>query len=326
MKILVTGVPGQLAHCIYDETQSHFIRDEFLFTDKKTLDITDFNCVDNFFAEHNDIDVVINCAAYTNVEKAEKDIVGAFQVNSRGVKNIVDACEKYDMTLFHISTDYVYEGGICMEDSPLKPLNIYAQSKRDGELHIEKSNIKKWFIFRTSWLFSEYDGNYVTNILKKAQDITQIMYGVTDEIGCPTYARKLAAILINLIDTGKYITMDNGIYNVCGGGYTSRYEFTKTILGGYVNLPMFTEKYTNDLDYNYYAKLLHVNPITKVEAYKMFNLKAPRPDTVILNNKKIHSVIDYDEYHNFIVNDFMRDSWENDLADCLTRYNELHQD
>ena len=87
---------------------------------------------------------------------------------------------------------------------------------------------------------------------------------------------------------------------------------------------MFTDKYTDALEYNYYSKLLHVNPITKVEAYKMFNLKAPRPDTVILNNAKLRSITDFDEY--YIINDFMKDSWENDLADCLTRYNELHKD
>ena len=325
MKVLVIGASGQLGKCIYDEVEYIFnmglLNNEYYFATHDMFDITNMSSMENYIYCHLRPDCIINCAAYTNVEKAEDDIVGAFNVNSKGVNNLVNICNKYGIMLFHISTDYVYDSGICYEDSKLNPLGIYAQSKRDGEIFIEKSNLNKWFIFRTSWLFSEYSGNYVTNILKRTDNVTNLLYGTIDEIGCPTYARRLAEIIVGIINNSTYKMMDNGIYNACGNGYVSRYEFTKKIIEGYIELEVFRKKYKTAPEYAYYSKLLRVNPITQDEAYKIFNLKAPRPKGVIISNSKLDDVLyedntfeQYDLYEN----------WAHDLGDCLSRYNKLH--
>lgn len=306
MNVLITGGDGQLAHCIYDLIKEDFYDDKFIFANKKFLDISDKYSVQRFF-EDKQIDIIINCAAYTNVEAAENDIVGAFNVNAKGVHNLVVEAEKRDIVFIHISTDYVYDSSdICNEDDKnINPLSIYAQSKRDGELYIEKSNLKKWFIFRTSWLYSEYEGNFVTNIIKRANNLEKI-YGVIDEYGCPTYARSLANFIINFISNKLYKDFTNGIYNYSNAGYTSRRDFIQQILKKYV--------------------YINVIPITQEEAYKKFNLIAPRPKLTILGLNKIIieycNIIDKSPFSAYE----LIPNWQQALEECLNRYDKLHKD
>ena len=174
MKILVTGADGQLAKCIKDLYRKSKLEDEYIFLSKNQLNICDKSLIERYLYIHPDIDCIINCAGYTDVERCEQDIYKAFKVNAYGVKNLVDICKEHNIMLIHVSTDYVYDMNVSVatEDSKINPASIYGQSKRDGEVFIENSNLNKWYIFRTSWLYSEYPGNFFTKIL----DISNIIF------------------------------------------------------------------------------------------------------------------------------------------------------
>ena len=332
MKVLVTGAQGQLGRCINDIVQNIYgtgcLDNEFLFSTHSEFNLLDYSSMERYYYLHDGFDVVINCAAYTNVERAEDDEYWAYKTNSLGVKNLVDFCQKYDITLIHISTDYVYDSGFCKEDSKLNPLSIYAKSKRDGEIVIERSNLNKWYIFRTSWLFSEYDGNFVTNILKRIDNFNEV-FGVTDECGCPTYARDLASFLVNFTeDTLNFNPINNGIYNISNIGFTTRFNFIEEIIHGYMNLDVFKNKFKKDfypsISQEFYSKLLTVTPISQEEAYKKFNLKAPRPKNVILESTKLQEELFKND--DVILGDSMifgipLRRWEKALGECLERYN-----
>lgn len=306
MKVLVTGAHGQLGKCIYDEYNfpSTYKVNEYLFASKYEFNITSEAIMEQYLFNHPDIKCIINCAAYTNVERAEEEIVEAFEINSRGVKKLVDICEKYDIMLFHISTDYVYKDGqgICNEESEIEPLNIYGQSKRDGELHIINSNLKKWYILRTSWLYSPYNKNFFTKIM---EDHTNEKYYnnlrvVVDEIGSPTYAKKLAGILLCIIEYGYYnTTFKNGIYNASGNGMASRYDFASNIIASGYNVYLDGKKINVKRN---------IFPITQKE----LNLKAKRPHCVIMNNDKLYSALP-----------IQRDHWIYDLNWCVDDYERM---
>ena len=325
MRILVTGANGQLGQCLYSELKENYYYDEYVFTNKNSFDITDINSMERFYEEDSGLgfEFLINCAAYTNVEGAEDDIVSAFTINSRAIKNLTDFCKKHNICLIHISTDYVYDSiGICDENSTINPLSIYAQSKRDGELIFLNSGIEG-YIFRTSWLFSEYAGNFVSNLLNKIQNNKyEQLSGVVDEIGSPTYARDLARFILSFIEQGWNEYLEPGIYNFSNQGYSSRYNFMKKIFEGYINLPIFKDDYNNyimpPLSYDFDTKiLLNIEKITQEESYKKFNIKAPRPTNIIMNNSKLcNSKIE--TYF-----DFRR--WETAIGECLDRYNEIYK-
>ncbi len=302
MKVLVTGAYGQLGRCIYDIIHETFTykNNEYIFASHSEFDITDIGSMEKYFFYNPDIKCIINCAAYTNVDGAEKDPYTVFYINSRGVQNLVQLCEKYDIMLFHISTDYVYKDcqsldSLCTEDSEIEPINIYGQSKRDGELHIINSNLKNWYIFRTSWLYSEYPGNFFTKILEKAKKEYALTV-VTDEVGCPTYAKDLASMLICIIEHEYYkTTLESGIYNYSGLGFTSRYDFASSIIAGGYNIKVNDKKIG-----------IHV-PIYPIKQ-KDLNLSAKRPQFVVLNNQKISKI------------PVIRDNWIFDLQSCINNY------
>lgn len=306
MKILITGGYGQLGHCIYDVLQYPLIgiNNEYYFASHNDFDITDTSSMEKYLFYNPDIKCIINCAGYTNVDGAEKDSYSAFKVNSLGVKKLVDICKKYDIMLFHISTDYVYKDNqlFVKETSEIEPINIYGQSKRDGELHIINSNLNKWYILRTGWLYSEYPGNFFTKIIDKAKDrYTTSLRVVGDEIGSPTYAKSLAEMLICIIEHEYYKTslFENGIYNCSGNGLTSRYDFASTIIGG---------AYHVEVDGKKIGIRVPIYQITQEE----LNLPAKRPHQVIMNNDKIYSCIPVEQR-----------PWIYDLQDCISNYEKM---
>ncbi len=224
-KILVTGANGQLAKCIKD-LEPNFLNFNISFKNSSELDIANPNQVSDVF-KSNKFDWCINCAAYTNVEKAETETEKAFKINQLGIKNIALACRDYNTKLIHVSTDFVFDGksskAYTEKDEP-NSINVYGLSKLKGEKELQ-SILNEYFIIRTSWLYSEYGSNFLKTMLKLAETKREINV-VSDQIGTPTYARDLANIILNIIklDAKKY-----GIYNYSNQGETSWYDFASEI-------------------------------------------------------------------------------------------------
>lgn len=223
--VLVTGADGQLGQCIQNITHQ-FPSLDFLFADRNTLDITVANDVLDFF-ETNAIDWCINCAGYTAVDNAENDQENAYKVNSIGAKNMAQACQKNDVKMVHISTDFVFDGLKTTPYTELdktNPVNVYGESKLKGENEI-KQILDKHFIIRTSWLYSEYGNNFMKTMLGLAQDRQELSV-VNDQLGTPTYAGDLARVVLNII---KLRSQNYGVYHYSNEGITSWFEFAKAI-------------------------------------------------------------------------------------------------
>lgn len=223
--VLVTGADGQLGQCIQNITHQ-FPSLDFLFADRNTLDITVANDVLDFFETHA-IDWCINCAGYTAVDNAENDQENAYKVNSIGAKNMAQACQKNDVKMVHISTDFVFDGLKTTPYTELdktNPVNVYGESKLKGENEI-KQILDKHFIIRTSWLYSEYGNNFMKTMLGLAQDRQELSV-VNDQLGTPTYAGDLARVVLNII---KLRSQDYGVYHYSNEGITSWFEFAKAI-------------------------------------------------------------------------------------------------
>uniref|UniRef100_UPI002627CF1B dTDP-4-dehydrorhamnose reductase n=1 Tax=uncultured Eudoraea sp. TaxID=1035614 RepID=UPI002627CF1B len=226
MNILVTGSSGQLGKCL-QKIAAKYEALHFKFRDSDTLDITDTNSVNSEFQLEN-YDYCINCAAYTNVEQAEKTPERAFAVNADGVKNMAAACKKNNVVLIHISTDYVFDGekeeGYITTDMP-NPINQYGRSKLAGEIFIREI-MDKYYIIRTSWLYSEYGNNFYKTIVNKAKT-ESVLYITDEQTGCPTNAKNLAKYILDLIDSksAKY-----GIYHFTDGKAMTWYHFAIEIL------------------------------------------------------------------------------------------------
>lgn len=225
-RILVTGANGQLGSCLKDVSQK-FPEIEIIFVGSDTFDITKKDAV-NLFFDKNTFDFCINTAAYTNVEKAESDKEHAFLVNAQGVKNVCFACKENNVTLLHISTDYVFDG---KKRSPYKetditnPINVYGASKLKGEAYIQEI-CEKYFIIRTSWLYSQYGNNFFNSILKFAEEKDTLTI-TTEQTGAPTNANDLAAVLLQLIETEK---KEYGTYHFSNLGKATWYDFAKAIV------------------------------------------------------------------------------------------------
>lgn len=224
--ILVTGANGQLGQCF--QKQSKYYPDfKFLFCSSKELDITSKESIRSFFKEYT-IDYCINTAAYTNVEQAEKEIDLAFLVNAEGAENIAQVCKDHSTALFHFSTDYVFNGKSSSpyeETDEVDPINVYGASKLKGEENITKV-LPESFIFRTSWLYSEFAHNFYRTILRKADENAELNI-TTTQLGTPTNANDLARYVLNIIesDTNHY-----GIYHFSNEGEATWYDFAEEIL------------------------------------------------------------------------------------------------
>lgn len=202
-KVLVTGANGQLGQCLQKIAPS-YKELNVIFKSSKELDITDILGIEEAFVKGN-FNYCINCAAYTNVEQAEKTPDIAYKVNAEGVKNLANVCKRYNTTLIHISTDYVFDGEkdepYTVKDVP-NPINEYGKSKLLGEKHIQEI-MDNYCIIRTSWLYSEFGKNFYTTILKKAKtdDILRIS---NTQLGYPTNAMNLGEFIIGEIKLNEF--------------------------------------------------------------------------------------------------------------------------
>ncbi|MFJ7736032.1 dTDP-4-dehydrorhamnose reductase [Lysinibacillus sp. NPDC097287] len=282
MKIMVTGANGQLGQELVRQLSSSE-HELFAFT-KTELDITD---IEKVVAVCNDIqpNIIINAAAYTNVDGAETNQELAFRVNGIGQRNLAVAAEKIGAKICYISTDYVFNG---QANSPyteymnVDPLGIYGQSKYEGEF-LTKTLSTKYFIVRTAWVYGEFGPNFVKTMLKLAEEKPEIGV-VHDQIGSPTYTVDLAEFLIELVQTEKY-----GIYHCTNSGTCSWYEFANEIF-------KVTEKD------------IVVNPLTS----EQFPRPAKRPTYSVLGDLSLH------------VNGFTpRRHWKDALYDYLNKNNNL---
>lgn len=224
-KVLVTGANGQLGQCL-QKIAPKYKKLNFIFNGSKELDITNILEIEGAFVKGN-FDYCINCAAYTNVEQAEKTPDIAYKVNAEGVKNLANVCKSYNTTLIHISTDYVFDGEkdepYTVKDVP-NPINEYGKSKLLGEKHIQEI-MDNYCIIRTSWLYSEFGKNFYTTILKKAKAGENL--SVTNEqLGCPTNANNLALYLVE-----KLIQNNNfGIEHFTDDYSCTWFDFAEKIL------------------------------------------------------------------------------------------------
>lgn len=227
MNILVTGANGQLGSCVRDA--SALSRDRYIFTDVAELDITDAAAVKRMVAD-NDIQAVINCAAYTNVDKAEEDQALAKLLNATAVRNLAEAANDNGGTLFHISTDYVFGGNSGNtprdEEEPANPTGVYGETKLLGERQIEETGVRS-LIFRTAWLYSEYGRNFVKTMLSLTSTKPELKV-VFDQCGTPTYARDLAEAIVTIIEN-RLFEGKEGIYHYSNEGVCSWFDFTKAI-------------------------------------------------------------------------------------------------
>ena len=261
--VLVTGANGQLAICLkkYRPQNEDF---KFLFYNSEHLDISSKANVEKIFSTH-EFDWCINCAAYTAVDKAETDVADARNVNVLGVKHLAEACKAYKTKLVHISTDFVFSGehfkAYSEEDLP-NPLNVYGKTKLEGENEIS-SVLKDYFIFRTSWLYSEFGHNFLRTMLKLSEERNEISV-VVDQISTPTYAGDLARFIINLIVDNR---SEYGLYHYSNEGVASWYDFAKAIFE------------ISDIH-------IKVNPILSIN----FPTPAKRPNFSVLDTTKLKQV------------------------------------
>lgn len=227
MNILITGANGQLGNCMRKAAKDS--KDNYIFTDVAELDITNSDAVKKIVKE-NDIKVIVNCAAYTNVDKAESDSDFAELLNAIAVRNLADAIKENEGTLIHISTDYVFGGSSGntprTESEPTNPTGVYGVTKLHGEQQIEESGVKA-LILRTAWLYSEFGKNFVKTMMQLTATKPQLKV-VFDQVGTPTYAQDLADAIFNIIENRK-IDGNEGIYHYSNEGVCSWYDFTKMI-------------------------------------------------------------------------------------------------
>lgn len=227
MRILVTGANGQLGRSL--RLASEGSADEYIFTDVGELDITDAEAVSRMVRDM-DVRVIVNCAAYTNVEKAEEDAATAELLNATAVRNLADAMRSVDGTLVHVSTDYVFGGNSGNtprgEDEPANPTGVYGETKLHGERQIAESGVKA-VILRTAWLYSEYGHNFVKTMLELTATKPELKV-VFDQAGTPTYAPDLAEAIVEMISQRK-LEGNEGVYHYSNEGVCSWYDFTKAI-------------------------------------------------------------------------------------------------
>ena len=234
MTIIVTGVSGQLGYDVMMELQkrrhsavgSDVAPENAEFSDYISLDITNREAVDRVICEARP-DAVIHCAAWTVVDAAEENESKVRAVNVDGTKNIAEACKAIGAKMVYISTDYVFDGQGSEPWQPdckdYAPLNVYGQSKLDGELAVANT-LDKYFIVRTAWVFGAHGNNFVKTILKVGSTHDEVRV-VNDQIGTPTYTPDLARLLADMVETEKY-----GYYHATNeGGFISWYDFTKEI-------------------------------------------------------------------------------------------------
>ena len=283
--ILVTGSNGQVGSEIRELASKYSYN--FFFTDRNNIDITSKDSIKEF-CKTNNINVIINCAAYTAVDKAQSDEINADLINRKAVKKLALVSQELNIKLIHISTDYVFDGKnfkpYC-EEFQTNPQSIYGKTKLDGENEMRDINPKNSIIIRTSWIYSYYGNNFVKTMLRLGKEKEELGV-IFDQIGTPTYAKDLAKIILDIVPQ-----IDNQkveIYNYSNEGVLSWYDFAKEIMK--------------------MAKLnCKINPI---ETYQ-YPTPAKRPHFSLLNKNKIKSTFNIEIPY-----------WKDGLDDCLRRLGE----
>jgi len=239
MRILVTGKNSQLGRSIQklvntdikiDNNQSS---NEFIFVGREELDLSSENTISHYFSNIDKFNIIINCAAYTQVDKAEQEAELANQINHLAVKQLASIANEQQAKLIHISTDYVFDGKSnkpYVETDTTNPINAYGRTKLAGEQALQAVMSINAIIIRTSWLYSEYGNNFVSTMLRlgKEQDELNV---VSDQIGSPTYATDLAGVILEIIKNKEFSKSDQTtqIYHYSNEGAISWYEFAKEI-------------------------------------------------------------------------------------------------
>lgn len=257
MKVLVTGAKGQLGYDVMNELAKRGY--EGIGVDVQEMDITDAQAVDRVITESG-VDKVIHCAAYTAVDAAEDNVDLCRKVNAQGTENIAKVCKKLDIPMLYLSTDYVFDGEGTRPwepDDKRDPLNVYGQTKYEGELAIEE-NLDKYFIVRIAWVFGVNGKNFIKTMLKLAENHDTITV-VDDQVGSPTYTYDLSRLLVDMIETDKY-----GRYHATNEGLCTWYEFAVEI-------------------FRQAGISVNVVPVTSEE----FQAKAKRPHNSRLNKDKL---------------------------------------
>ena len=275
MNILITGARGQLGQEFKRLNDS--FNGNIILTDVNEIDICSLENINNYLREIK-LDYIVNCAAYTDVKKAEIEREKSLLINSFGVKNLVNYCEHNNIKFIHISTDYVYNSDsidAIDEESEVDPVNYYGFSKREGEKHIEESKSES-IIIRTSWLYSIFGKNFVNTIIDKCINNREIKV-VDDQFGCPTYAKDLANDILKIIKLNTSLNFENKIFNYSNLSYTNWYDFAQTIksICGFNNIikPVPTSFFKNDV------KRPKFSVTSKQKIIDTFNLKINKWDT-----------------------------------------------
>jgi len=278
--ILITGSKGQLGNEM-QVISKRYPQFNYLFTDVDDLDICNQTAVELFFSE-NRISFVVNCAAYTAVDKAEEDVDLCYKINEQAVRILGDISAKYGAKIIHVSTDYVFDGTAHLpytEDMPVCPATVYGKSKLAGEdalLSVSPDSV----ILRTSWLYSSFGNNFVKTMLKlgKERDSLNVIF---DQIGTPTYAGDLADAIMKIITSGSFIP---GVYHYSNEGVCSWYDFTKAI-----------------------HRIAGINcNVLPIES-KTYPAKTPRPHYSVLNKQKIKTTYQMEIPY-----------WEDSLMRCIS--------
>ncbi|NDV93918.1 dTDP-4-dehydrorhamnose reductase [Dysgonomonas sp. 521] len=282
--ILVTGSNGQLGSEIRRISANHENNFRFFFTDVAELDITDVQAVDSFMKENN-IDYIINCAAYTAVDKAEDDVELCYKINRDAAANLGKAATNNNAKVIHVSTDYVYDGTAnkpYIESDTVNPQSVYGKSKQEGEAVLLDA-CPHTVVIRTAWLYSIFGNNFVKTMIKlgKERDTLNV---VADQTGTPTNAADLAQAIVHILDFSEANGFKPGIYHYSDEGVTTWYDFTLAI---HKDAGITTCK---------------VNPITTDQ----YPTKATRPKYSVLDKTKIKSTFN-----------LSIPKWEESLNNCI---------
>lgn len=224
MNIVCTGAAGQLGQC-FQHIQDEFPEHQFTFTDRDELDITDSAQLDDFCRQIQ-VDLFINCAAYTAVDQAEDETQLAFQINEIAAQNLAEVALKHDIHLIHVSTDYVFHNELnrpLKADDPREAISVYGKSKLAGEKQIEESGCR-YSIVRTSWLYSEFGHNFLKTMSRLISERSELSV-VYDQIGTPTYAVDLARFIMHIISKQLHFTYPQDSINFSNSGVGSWYDF-----------------------------------------------------------------------------------------------------
>lgn len=267
MKILITGAGGQLGKCFKKAATQH-PELNITFSTSDELDLNQFAVVGAYMRREK-FDICINCAAYTNVEQAEKEQEMAYLVNAESVRNLARECEENNCILFHISTDYVFNGeknSPYSEEDETDPLNVYGASKLLGEEYIKKAT-QRHLIFRTSWLYSDIGKNFLNTVKAKAE-AGETLNITTSQKGTPTNAHDLAAFILEIIATQK---IEFGLYHYSNLGEATWYDFAREIL----KLMDSDTQLNENNDYKTLAIRPAYSVLSKTKVQKTFGIPIP---------------------------------------------------